>query len=83
MKSPLAPQLVPLKLDSMPPSKGPFPANIHPVIPKLSVPIPQGMCVWKMAGDPSENARVGAQNTSEITLSTLAGTIEIWFNATF
>ena len=33
LKSPLAPQPVPLKLDSMPLSKGPFSANIHPVIP--------------------------------------------------
>ena len=39
MKSPLAPQPVPQKLDSMPPSKGPFSANIHPITPKLSVPI--------------------------------------------
>ena len=30
------------KLDSMPPSKGPFSANMHPIIPKLSVPIPEG-----------------------------------------
>ena len=44
LKSPLAPEPLPLKLDSMPPSKGPFSANIHPIIPKLSVPIPQGMC---------------------------------------
>ena len=34
----------------MPPSKGPFSANIHPIIPKLSVPIPQGMCFRKMVG---------------------------------
>ena len=52
LKSPLAPQLVPLKLDSMPPSKGPFSANIHPITPKLSVPIPEGLCVRKMVGGP-------------------------------
>ena len=52
LKSPLAPQPVPLKLDSMPPSKGPFSANIHPIIPKLSVPIAQGMCFRKMVGGP-------------------------------
>ena len=52
LKSPLAPQPVPLKLDSMPPSKGPFSANIHPIIPKLSVPIAQGMCFRKMVRGP-------------------------------
>ena len=31
-------------------SKGPFSANIHRIIPKLSVPIPQGMCFRKMVG---------------------------------
>ena len=44
LNSPLAPQPVPLKLDSMPASKGPFSANIHRMIPKLSVPIPEGIC---------------------------------------
>ena len=83
MKSPLAPQPVPQKLDSMPPSKGPFSANIHPIIPKLSVPIPEGMSFGKMVGAPFENARIGAKNPSEITLSTPAGTAETWFNATF
>ena len=146
MKSPLAPQPVPLKLDSMPHSKGPFSANIHAIIPKLSVPIPHGTCFPQMVGGPpkmhglgpkihlksplapqpvplkldsmpllrahcpriyirsfpnflclylracafeiwwgapSENARVGAQNPSEITLSIPAGTTETWFNATF
>ena len=52
LKSPLAPQPLPLKLYSTPPSKGPFSANIHPIIPKLSVPIPQGMCFLKMVGGP-------------------------------
>ena len=36
----------------MPPSKGPFSANIHPITPKLSVPIPEGMCFRKMVGGP-------------------------------
>ena len=76
LKSPLAPQPVPLKLDSMPPSEGPFSATIQPIIPTLSVPIPQGMHDWKMVGGPSENVRVGAQNPSEFTLSTRAGTTE-------
>ena len=83
MKSPLAPQPVPQKLDSMPPSKGPFSANVHPIIPKLSVPIPEGMCFRKMVGAPFENARMVAKIASEITLSTTAGTAETWFNATF
>ena len=83
LKSPLAPQPVSLKLDSMPPSKGPFSANIHPIIPKLSVPIPEGMCFRKMVGAPFENARVGVKNPPEITLSTPAGITETWFNATF
>ena len=48
LKSPLASQPVPLKLDSMPPSKGPFSANIHPMIPKLSVPISEDMCIRQM-----------------------------------
>ena len=73
LKSPLAPQPVPLKLDSMPPSKGPFSANIHPIIPKLSVPIPQGMCFLKMVEAPFENARVGAKNPLQITIRTPAG----------
>ena len=52
VKSPLSPKPVPQKLDSMPPSKGPFSANIHPIIPKLSVPIPEGLCFRKMVGGP-------------------------------
>ena len=82
LKSPLAPQPVSLKLDSMPPSKGPFSANIHPIIPKLSVPIPEGMCFWKMVvvggggGGAFENARVGVKYPPEITLSTPAGITE-------
>ena len=87
LKSPLAPQPVSLKLDSMPPSKGPFSANIHPIIPKPSVPIPEGMCFRKMVGGGEggafENARVGVKNPPEITLSTPAGITETWFNATF
>ena len=54
LKSPLAPQPVPLKLNTMPLSKGPFSANIHPIIPKLSVPVSQGMCFRKMVGAPSK-----------------------------
>ena len=52
LKSPLAPQPVPQKLASMPPSKGPFSANMHPITLKLSVPIPEGMCFRKMVGGP-------------------------------
>ena len=52
LNSPLAPQPVPQKLASMPSSKGPFSANIHPITPKLSVPIPEGMCFRKMVGGP-------------------------------
>ena len=83
LKSPLAPQPVSLKLDSMPPSKGPSSANIHPIIPKLSVPIPEGMCFRKMVVGAFENARVGVKNPPEITLSTPASITETWFNATF
>ena len=50
LKSPFAFQPALLKLDSMPPSKGPHSANMHPIIPKLSVPIPQGMCFLKIVG---------------------------------
>ena len=78
-----SPQPEPLKLNSMPPSKGPFSANIHPITPKLSVLIPEGMCLRTMVGAQSENARVRAQIPSKITLSTPAGTTETWFNATF
>ena len=60
----------------MPPSKGPFSANIHPIIPKLSVPIPEGMCFRKMVGGSFENVRVGVKNPPEITLSTPAGITE-------
>ena len=62
MKSPLAPQPVPLKLNSMPLSKDRFPANIHPIIPKLSVPIPEGMCFRKNGGGPPPKMHgLGAQ----------------------
>ena len=83
LKSPLAPQPVPLKLNSMPPSKGPFSANIHPIIPKLSVPIPQGICFRKMVGAPFENARIGAKNPLQITIRTPAGFLQIRLNFTF
>ena len=36
-----------------------------------------------MVGGSFENARIGAKNPSEITLSTPAGTTETWFDATF
>ena len=72
LKSPLAPQPVPQKLASMPPSKGPFSANIHPITPKLSVPIPEGMCFRKMVGGPFENERIGAKNPLQITIRTPA-----------
>ena len=64
LKSPLAPQPVPQKLDSMPHSKGPFSANMHPIIPKLSVPIPEGMCFRKMVGAPFEIERIGAKKST-------------------
>ena len=83
LNSPIAPQPVPLKPDSMPPFKGPFSANIHPIIPKLSVLIHEGMCFRKMVGGPFENAQVGVKNPSEFTHSTPANTTETWFNATF
>ena len=53
------------------------------MIPKLSVPIPEGMGIRKMVGAPFENAGVGVKNPPEFTLSTPAGTAETWFNATF
>ena len=62
LKSPLAPQ-VPLKLDSTPPSKGPFSANIHLIVPKLSVPIPEGMCFRKMVGGPFRKWGGGQKST--------------------
>ena len=83
LKSPLAPQPVPLKLNSTPPSKGPFSANIHPIIPKLSVPIPQGMCFLKMVGAPFENARVWAKNPLQITIRTPAGFLQTRLKLTF
>ena len=83
LKSPLAPQPVPLKLDSMPPSRGPFSANIHPIIPKLSVPIPQGMCFLKMVGGPFENARVWAKNPLQIAIRTPAGFLQTRLKFTF
>ena len=67
----------------MPLSEGPFSPNIHPIIPKLSVPIAQGMCFRKMVRGPFENARVGVKNQPENTLSTPAGATETLFNATF
>ena len=83
LKSPLAPQPVPLKLDSMPPSKDPFSANIHPIIPKLSVPIPQGMCFRKMVGAPFENERLGAKNPLQITIGTPASFLQTLLKLTF
>ena len=85
LKSPLAPQPVSLKLDSMPPSKGPFSANIHLIIPKLSVPIPQDMCFLKMGGGggPFENARVWAKNPLQITIRTPVGFLQPRLKLTF
>ena len=83
LKSPLAPQSVPQKLDSMPPSKGPFSANIHPIIPKFSVPIPEGMCFRKMVGAPFENERLGAKNPLQITIRTPAGFLQTRLKLTF
>ena len=83
LKSPLAPQPVPLKLDSMPPSKGPFCANIHPIIPKLSVPIPQGMCFRKMVGGSFENERLGTKNPLQIIIGTPAGFLQTRLKLTF
>ena len=83
LKSPLAPQPVPLKLDSMPRSKGPFSANIHPIIPKLPVPIPQGMCFRKMVGAPFENERLGAKNPLQITIGTPASFLQTRLKLTF
>ena len=64
LKSPLAPQPVALKLDSMPLSKGPFSANIHPMIPKLSVPIPEGMCIRKIVGGLFRKCRSWGQKST-------------------
>ena len=83
LESPLAPQPVPLKLDSMPPSKCPFSTNIHPIIPKLSVPIPEGMCFRKMVGAPFANARVGAKNPLQITIRTPACFLQTRLKFTF
>ena len=83
LKSPLAPQPVPLKLDSMPLSKGPFSANIHPIIPKLSVPKPQGMCFRKMVRAFFENERLGAKNPLQITIGTPASFLQTRFKLTF
>ena len=83
LKSPLAPQPVPLKLDSVPPSKGPFSSNIHPIIPKLSVPIPEGMCFRKMVRAPFENERLGAKNPLQITIKTPAGFLQTRLKFTF
>ena len=83
LKSPLAPQPVPQKLASMPPSKGPFSANIHPITLKLSVPIPEGMCFRKMVGAPFENERIGAKNPLQITIRTPAGFSQTRLKLTF
>ena len=83
LKSPLAPQPVPLKLDSMPPSTGQFSANIHPIIPKLSVPIPLGICFLQMVGAPFENASVWAKNPLQITIRTPAGFLQTRLKLTF
>ena len=53
------------------------------MIPKLSVPIPEGMCIRKMVEAAFENAGIGDKNPPEITLSTPAGAAETWLNATF
>ena len=83
LKSPLAPQPVPQKLDSMPTSKGPFSSNIHPIIPTLSVPIPESMCFRKMMGAPFENERLGAKNPLQITIRTPAGFLQTRLKFTF
>ena len=83
LKTPLAPQPVPLKLYSTPPSKGPFCANIHPIIPKLSVPITQGMCFLKMVGGLLDNARIRSKNPLQITIRTPVGFLQTRLKLTF
>ena len=83
LKLPLAPQPLPLKLDPMPHSKGPFSANIHPIIPKLSVHIPQGLCFREMEEGPFENAHKGAKNPLQITIRTPAGFLQTRLKFTF
>ena len=83
LKTPLAPQPVPLKLYSTPPSKGPFSANIHPIIPKLSVPITQGMCFLKMVGGLLDNARIRSKNPLQITIRTPVGFLQTRLKLTF
>ena len=53
------------------------------MIPKLSVPIPEGISIRKMVEAHFETPGVGVKNLPEITLSTPAGTAETWFDATF
>ena len=83
LKSPLAPQPVPQKLASMPPSKGPFSANIHPITLKLSVPIPEGMCFRKMVGGPLRKWTDRGQNPLQITIRTPAGFSQTRLKLTF
>ena len=67
----------------MPLSKGPFSANIRPIIPKLSVPILQGVCFRKMVEASFENAWVEATNPLHITVRTPAGLIQTRLKSTF
>ena len=82
-KSPLAHQPVPQKLDPMPLSKGPFSANIHPIIPKLSLPIPQSMCFRQMVGDLFENETLWGQKSTSNHRRTPAGFLQTRLKFTF
>ena len=68
LNSSLTPQPLLLKRASMPPSKDPFSANIHPNILQFAVHIHQDMCFRKIERTPFENASVGATNPFEITV---------------
>ena len=83
LKSPLAPQPEPLKLNSMPPSRAHSLRIYIRSLPNFLCSYLRACAFEKWWGAKSENARVRAQNPSKITLGTQASTTETWFNATF
>ena len=83
LKSPLAPQPVHWNLIKCDLLRAHSPRIYARSFPNLLCLYLRACAFGKWWGVPSENARVGDQNPSEITLSTPAGTTEAWFNATF
>ena len=83
LKSTLAPQPVPLKLYSTPPSKAHSPRIYIRAFPNFLCLYLRACAFWKWWGAPFENARVWAKNPLQITIRTPAGFLQTRLKLTF